>query len=80
MLELVPSEVARLEVPLLAGFGAELPRLDSVARAAVDGQALIDETDLLLLKADVGLDQDLLDLITAGRQSLMERRLDRNAR
>ncbi len=82
VLELVPSEVGRLVVPMPDGFGAELDRLDSVARSAttVDGAgALIDETDLLLVKADIGLTPDLVDLLRDGRHALQRRRLDRNA-
>lgn len=79
VLELVPSEVARLTVPLIPRFGEELARLDSLARHAVDGQHLVDETDLLLVKADIGVDEDLIDALAAGRRRLMHRRLDRNA-
>ncbi|MGQ0824219.1 MAG: Eco57I restriction-modification methylase domain-containing protein [Actinomycetota bacterium] len=80
VLELVPSEVARLLVPLPQQFGAELDRLDAIARgAADDGAALIQETDLLLVKADIGVTPELLDRLRGGRESLMQRRLDRNA-
>jgi hypothetical protein len=79
VLELVPSEVARLRIPMIPGLGAELGRLDSVARDTVHGQSLIDETDQLLMKADVGFDRNLFDLIGSARHSLLARRLARNA-
>jgi hypothetical protein len=78
VLELVPSEVARLRVPFIPGFAVELERLDSIARSVEEGQGLVDETDLLLTKADVGLNQDLLDRLRDARLSLLQRRLDRN--
>lgn len=78
VLELVPSEVARLLVPFIPGFGAELDRLDAVARAAGDSQDLVDETDRLLIKADVGLNQVLIEQLVSARTALLQRRLERN--
>ena len=78
VLELVPSEVARLLVPFIPGFGAELDRLDAVARAVGESQDLVDETDRLLTKADVGFGQPLMDRLASARLALMRRRLDRN--
>lgn len=81
VLELVPSEVGRLVVPMPHEFGAELDRLDEILRsttAGEAGQALIDETDLLLVKAGVGITSRLVDLLREGRDSLLQRRLDRN--
>lgn len=79
VLELVPSEVSRLVVPHVPGFAAELERLDAIARVQSDGDELVEETDLLLTKADVGLTQDLLERLADARLSLLQRRLDRNA-
>lgn len=78
VLELVPSEVSRLLVPFVQGFGAELDRLDAVARAGGASQDLVDETDRLLTKADVGFDQALTDRLGSARSALLQRRLDRN--
>jgi hypothetical protein len=78
VLELVPSEVARLLVPFIPRFGVELERLDGIARAAAESQELVDETDLLLVKADVGVTQDLLERLRDARLALLQRRLDRN--
>jgi adenine-specific DNA-methyltransferase len=81
VLELVPSEVGRLLVPIPTGFGVELDRLDSVARSEGTkgtGEGLVHDTDQLLVKADVGFTSDLLERLHAARVSLMQRRLDRN--
>jgi len=79
VLELVPSEVSRLLVPFVPGFATELDRLDNISRALGESEELVDETDLLLTKADVGLTQDLVDRLRAARLALQGRRLDRNA-
>ena len=79
VLELVPSEVARLKVPLIPGFAAELDRLDSISRLAGESEYLVEETDLLLCKSDIGLTQGILDRLREARLSLQHRRLDRNA-
>jgi hypothetical protein len=77
VLELVPSEVARLCVPLVHGFESEIDRLDRLAREGVE-EAVVEETDLLLEKAKVGLDSDLMDTLRDARSDLMARRLLRN--
>ncbi|HUC13885.1 MAG TPA: hypothetical protein VMS00_05480 [Acidimicrobiales bacterium] len=79
VLELVPSEVGRLRVPLIPGFAADLDRLDSISRLFGDSDYLVEETDLLLCKADVGLTQVILERLREARLSLQQRRLDRNA-
>ena len=83
VLELVPSEVSRLSIPLPERFGDELDRLDSLTRGFrvgdSEGDVLIEETDLLLAKADLGLSPGLLDTLGTARDSLVRRRMDRNA-
>lgn len=77
VLELVPSEIARLAMPDVPGFGDELDRLDTTARQGGD-DALIDDTDTLLMKWGVaGFDPELLDVLAAARRTLMQRRLAR---
>ena len=80
VLELVPSEVSRLRLPKVPGLGVELNRLDNVAR---DGDPrsrgrIVAETNLLLVKEDVGLTADLLECLEQARRHLQSRRLDRN--
>jgi hypothetical protein len=86
VLELVPSEIARLPVALAAELAAELPRLDALARrdaAAVTGRAdpervsaLVAATDALLVRAGV-LDADALPDLRAARATLLADRLHR---
>ena len=78
VLELVPSEVARLHVPVIAGFEAEFVRLDSTVRERGDPQLLVDETDKLVTKAEIGLETDLVEILSEARIALMSRRLERN--
>ncbi len=86
VLELVPSEVGRLLVPLPMGFDANLARLDMALRSKTQqefsfdpkcGGSLIEETNCLLTK-EVGIPSSLMDLLEDGRQTLLRRRLDRS--
>jgi adenine-specific DNA-methyltransferase len=79
VLELVPSEVARLLVPLPARFEENFA---SLARfiAADDGDApdaLVAATNRLLYSTEVGFDPDLVAVWEAARQALQKRRLAR---
>ena len=80
VLELVPSEVARLRVFVEDSLADELPRLDELARAAGPDsvESLVEETDRRLAKAVRGLTDSLLATIAEARRSLQRRRLDRN--
>jgi len=79
VLELVPSEVARLRIPVVPGFGAELPRFDAVVREceSLESDSLVEETNVFLTKASFGLTSELLDQLEAGRRRLASRRLSR---
>lgn len=81
VLELVPSEVNRLQVPLVPGMGRHLARLDALLRETEDpdlSDRLVEETDRLLIQADIGFDRRLLDELRCARLLLMTRRLERN--
>ncbi len=80
VLELVPSETSRLLVLLPDGFGRELERLNETAASGneSDGEALVEETDRLLRKYDIGFTDELVDTLRGARLELLQRRLDRN--
>ncbi|HEX9035215.1 MAG TPA: class I SAM-dependent methyltransferase [Streptosporangiaceae bacterium] len=83
VLELVPSEVGRLLVPVPVGFGAELNRLDVIARTGsqrpAHAEPLIEETDRLLAKQVRGLGGPVIELVQEARHLLLARRMDRSA-
>lgn len=79
VLELVPSEIARLAFPARASdMGGELPELDALARRG-DPEALVARTDALLA-ARAGLDRDALRVLSDARLLLRDRRFERNRR
>lgn len=80
VLELVPSEIARLKIPLLAGLGSNLDSLDTLLRASGSEESIVDATDSLLMNENVGLSPDLMATLRDARSSLLARRLGRNAR
>lgn len=77
VLELVPSEVGRLSVPLLGGAESWLPELDAKMRSD-PGEAVIAATDDRLVDARA-LPRRLLTTLAEARMHMMARRLDRNA-
>jgi len=81
VLELVPSEIARLRVPVLDGFGVHTDELDGLARKinlANDGEELVDLTDTLLVRTEVGFTRELVATLREARMTLVRRRLDRS--
>lgn len=79
VLELVPSEVGRLLVPVPGGFGSEIDRLDAIARSPGSEDALVEETDRLLVKRVSGLDSAAMEQLSEARLFLRSRRMDRNS-
>lgn len=78
VLELVPSEISRLSVPLVGGIGSHLPLMDAACREGGE-EALVEKTDALLSQQRV-LPPEILAILKEGRQLLLERRLGRSAR
>lgn len=78
VLELVPSEVSRLLVPVIPGAGIELDRLSlfTVARNGEESDTLVDKTDELLITHS-SLDRESLRLVRSARRRLLDRRLAR---
>lgn len=77
VLELVPSEISALRVPLIPGAGAELAKLDELARRATDSDDLIAATDELVSRLLPALDRDALAALGDARRTLMSRRMER---
>lgn len=77
VLELVPSEVSALRVPVIRGAGAELARLDELTRTSTDPEALIEATDTTLARMLPALGAQTLAALSEARHALMERRLQR---
>lgn len=79
VLEVVPSEVARLLVLVPAKFESHLSGLDQLVRLeGADNDRLVDRTDELLMSAEIGLTSELLDTLRDARLLLLNRRLARN--
>jgi adenine-specific DNA-methyltransferase len=78
VLELVPSEIARLQVPYLPSLEDSFPELDRVSEAS-HPEELIERTDALLTARGV-FETDVLQVLSEARNMLLARRLGRNRR
>lgn len=78
VLELVPTEIGRVSVPLLPEFGESLQHLDEIARTVgPDSDELVERADALLVDAVPQLSPDLLSTLREARAALLQRRMDR---
>lgn len=78
VLELVPSEISTLALPLVSTSAELFCRLDTLVRmGAADSDLLVEQTDESVTVA-LGIDRDLWRLVTAARVHLRDRRLARN--
>jgi adenine-specific DNA-methyltransferase len=78
VLELVPTEIGRLTVPMVQDSRSVLPDLDKHVRTAgADSESLIEMTDEFLGRAVPALTDDLLTTLRSARMSLLKRRMDR---
>jgi adenine-specific DNA-methyltransferase len=78
VLELVPSEIASLLIPVSPEARNQLAMLDLESRKAPQSDSLIDATDKLLPKWIPGLDPELVALLGQARQTLSSRRTQRS--
>lgn len=77
VLELVPSEVGRLLVPMIETDGA-LDTLDSLVRShGTDTEDLVVETDKLIVES-IAVDPETMSALHDARQTLLVRRLGRS--
>lgn len=77
VLELVPSEVNALQVPIVPGAASELSKLDKISRSSNDPEALIEATDEALTRFIPALDVKTMRALSEARHALMDRRLQR---
>ncbi|KQQ98481.1 modification methylase [Arthrobacter sp. Leaf145] len=77
VLELVPSEVSALQVPIVPGAAAELDALDAIARTSDDPEALVTATDEMITRLLPVLDAGIMGDLREARADLMDRRLQR---
>lgn len=77
VLELVPSEVGSLLVPIVPGGEVELPALDRLSRESRNPEDLVRATDAMLSRLVPALDASTLSALADARTALMERRLQR---
>lgn len=77
VLELVPSEVGSLLIPILPGSETELPTLDRISRESTDPEDLVRATDAMLSRLIPALGSNMLSSLADARENLMERRLQR---
>ncbi len=77
VLELVPSEIARLVVPCAPSQAMHLSNLDELCRRAAGDEALVEETDRLLTSAAIGFPSRLLVQLAEARHALLNRRISR---
>jgi adenine-specific DNA-methyltransferase len=80
VLELVPSEISRLSLPRPRQMADEFDRLDRVCRGRGGdlNEALIEETDALVVKKTDGLTTSLMSELQDARRVLLDLRLARN--
>lgn len=76
VLELVPSEIARLKTPVLPSLDSSFGKLDALYRQGAE-QDLVDRTDHILVNAGL-LGLDVLTTLREARAELLGRRLERN--
>jgi adenine-specific DNA methylase len=82
VLELVPSEIARLRVPFTRRLVPALEELDDIARSSISTfeaqNVLIEATNYHLIKSVPELSHKLLETLEDARQLLAKRRFSRN--
>jgi len=78
VLELVPSEIGRVVVPVVDGAASRLPELDRTARG--EGLATVVEATDGFLTSRAGLEREVVDRLRDAHASLRSRRMARSRR
>lgn len=77
VLELVPSEVSALRVPVASGAVCDLAALDKLARTSKEPEALVEATDAAITRLLPALNAGIMADLRDARADLMNRRLQR---
>jgi adenine-specific DNA methylase len=77
VLELVPSEIERIPIPLISASEKVFTKADKLIRNNTSLDELLDFTDGLILKDALGLSQGEIEIIRKAHKRLLNRRLRR---
>jgi adenine-specific DNA-methyltransferase len=80
VLELVPSEIRRLRVPVIEATDEAFAELDGLLRAGADPETILDAGDRWVLERGLGMDAAHISELRGAWRALMSRRLGRRAR
>ncbi len=75
VLELVPSEVEQLQIPLISVTDDQFAKVDEMIRHGVSLDDLVTYTDSIILAAGLRLSEAQIDIIRAAHRKLRRRRL-----
>ncbi|MCP4363214.1 MAG: N-6 DNA methylase [Chloroflexi bacterium] len=75
VLELVPSEIENLRIPLISVSDEQFAKVDAIIRNGVDLDTLLDYTDTIILRDAIGLAKEEIEQIRKAHKKLMLRRL-----
>ncbi len=75
VLELVPSEIEKLQIPLVSASDEQFLQVDEMIREEVDLETLLDYTDTVILEYGIGLSKKQIETIRLAHKKLMLRRL-----
>ena len=75
VLELVPSEIEKLQIPLVSASDEQFSQVDEMIRADVNLDTLLNYTDTIILKKGIGLSTKQIENIRSAHKKLMLRRL-----
>jgi hypothetical protein len=75
VLELVPSEIEKLQIPLVPISDEQFSKVDEMIRAEVNLEILLEYTDTIILENGIGLSKKQIETIRSAHKKLMLRRL-----
>jgi hypothetical protein len=75
VLELVPSEIEKLQIPLVSISDEQFSKADQMIRAEVNLDTLLEYTNTIILENGIGLSKKQIETIRSAHKRLMLRRL-----